>query len=87
MRFSKIFENYFYKNLVCCSSDNIKSNSISFSFYFLDFAIGEEVAIKQIPIIPIVIRKGKGPIPKNINVAPVKATKIPIMNNTMNSCF
>ncbi len=46
--------------------------------YFINLIF--DVAIKAIPIMPIVILAGKGRTPKNIKTALVKAKAIPIIN-------
>jgi len=47
-------------------------------FYFSNLIF--DVAIKAIPIMPIIILVAKGRIPKNIKTALVKAKTIPIIN-------
>ena len=39
-----------------------------------------EVAINAIPTIPVIIIADTGRVPKNINIAPVKAKMIPVIN-------
>jgi len=59
----------------------------NYSFGFLTFTIGADVAIRLIPTISITILAGIGNIPKNIKKAAVNANKIPNPNNIVNNLF